>query len=80
MQISQEVTVPEITERQVWNALTKLKRTATGPDNIPFFSGSGRIICRTIYAGYNPSLELVAVNSHMAGLLEEGEHQPPTKD
>ena len=37
VQISQEVTVPEITERQVLNALTKLKRTATGPDNIPFW-------------------------------------------
>ena len=24
-------------QRQVWNALTKLKRTATGPDNIPFW-------------------------------------------
>ena len=30
-------------------------------------------------AGYNPSLEFIAVNSHLAGLLEEGEHQPPTK-
>lgn len=37
VQISQEATVPEITERQVSNALTKLKRTATGPDNIPFW-------------------------------------------
>ena len=37
VQISHEVTVPEITKRQVWNALTKLKRTATGPDNIPFW-------------------------------------------
>ena len=27
--------VSEITERQVWNTLTKLKRTATSPDNIP---------------------------------------------
>ena len=32
-----DVEVPEITERQVWNTLTKLKRTATGPDNIPFW-------------------------------------------
>ena len=27
----------------------------------------------------NASLEFVIVNSHLAGLLEEGEHQPPTK-
>ena len=36
------------------------------------------MLCRTINAGYNPSLKFVAVNSHLAGLLEEGEHQPPT--
>ena len=35
--IERDVEVPEITQRQVWNALTKLKRTATGPDNIPFW-------------------------------------------
>ena len=37
MQISLEVSEPKITERQVCNALTKLKRTATGPDDIPFW-------------------------------------------
>ena len=37
MLIEGDVEVPEITERQVWNTLTKLKRTATGPDNIPFW-------------------------------------------
>ena len=35
--IKGHVEVPEITQRQVWNVLTKLKRTATGPDNIPFW-------------------------------------------
>ena len=42
------------------------------------FSPYGR--CAAIDAGYNLSLEFFAVNSHLAGLLEEGEHQPPTKD
>ena len=37
VQISLEVSVPEITERQVWNAPTKLKRTATGPDDTSFW-------------------------------------------
>ena len=37
LQISQEVTVPEITKRQVWNALNKLKRRASGPHNISFW-------------------------------------------
>ena len=37
MLIEGDVEDPEITARQVWNTLTKLmKRTATGPDNIPF--------------------------------------------
>jgi len=31
------VKVPEITERQVWSTLTKLKRTATGADNVPYW-------------------------------------------
>ena len=35
--IERYVEVPEITQRQVWNALTKLKRRATGPDNILFW-------------------------------------------
>ena len=38
MLIKGHVEVPEITQRQVWNALTKLKRTATGPVNIPFWN------------------------------------------
>ena len=36
--IEGDVEVPEITQRQVWNALTKLKRTARGPVNIPFWN------------------------------------------
>ena len=35
--IEGDVEVPEITQRQVWNARTKLKRTATGPDIILFW-------------------------------------------
>ena len=32
-----DMEVPEITEIQVWNALRNLKKTATGPDQIPFW-------------------------------------------
>ena len=42
-------------------------------------SGSGRIV-PNYYDGFNSSLEFAAVNSQPAGLLEEGENQPPTKD
>ena len=37
LRIPQDVKAPQISERQVWNSLTKIKRTATGPDNIPFW-------------------------------------------
>ena len=29
--------IPVISERQVWNSLSALKRTATGPDQIPYW-------------------------------------------
>ena len=35
--ITPDVEIPQITERQVWNILAKLKRTATGPDEIPYW-------------------------------------------
>ena len=35
--IEGDVEVSEITQRQVWNTPTNFKRTATGPDNIPFW-------------------------------------------
>ena len=63
-------------ERQVWNAITKFKRTATGPDDIPFWVWKDYAELLTTVV----TLEFVAVNSQLAGLLEEGEHQPPTKD
>ena len=35
--ISSEVEIPVISKRQVWNLLSTLKRTATGPDQIPYW-------------------------------------------
>ena len=35
--ICDEVEIPVISERQVWNSLSALKRTATGPDQIPYW-------------------------------------------
>ena len=34
--VESRVQVPEFSERQVWNCLRHLKKTATGPDLIPF--------------------------------------------
>ena len=34
--IAPDVEIPQITEREVWNILANLKRTATGPDEIPY--------------------------------------------
>ena len=36
-QVESAVRVPEISERQVWNCLLHLNKTATGPDLIPFW-------------------------------------------
>ena len=35
--IAADVEIPQIFERQVWNIHAKLKRTATGPDDIPYW-------------------------------------------
>ena len=35
--ISSEGEIPLVSERQVWNLLSALKRTATGPDQIPYW-------------------------------------------
>ena len=35
--ISSGMEIPVISERQVWNLLSVLKRTATGPDQIPYW-------------------------------------------
>lgn len=35
--INSEIQIPEITERQVWISLKALKKTATGPDTIPYW-------------------------------------------
>ena len=37
VEIAQDIQAPELSIRQVWNSLKDLKRTATGPDNIPFW-------------------------------------------
>ena len=37
LEIGPEVEVPEISERYVWNTLSSLKKTATGPDQIPYW-------------------------------------------
>ena len=35
--ISSEVKIPVISEQQAWNLLSALKRTATGPDQTPYW-------------------------------------------
>ena len=37
LKIDPEVEVPEISERYVWNTLSSLRKTATGPDQIPYW-------------------------------------------
>ena len=37
MTIGQGVEIPKISENYVWNILSKIKKTATGPDMLPFW-------------------------------------------
>ena len=37
VEIGHEVEAPEINERYVWNTLSSLKKTATDPDQIPYW-------------------------------------------
>jgi hypothetical protein len=37
MEICEDVNAPEISEIQLWNNLTHLKKSATGPDLIPYW-------------------------------------------
>ena len=72
MDIPDSVKPPEISERCVWNTLVHEKKTATGPDNLPYW------ICKDCAELLTPAccysrLEFVAVYSYIAGLLEEGE-------
>ena len=69
MLIKGHVEVPEITQRQVCNALIKLKRTATGPDNIPFWIWKDQ--AELLTPVINQVWIFIVINSLMAGFLEE---------
>ncbi|CAB3980944.1 Hypothetical predicted protein [Paramuricea clavata] len=56
--IGDEVDIPSFTEQQVWNALKRIKRTATGPDYIPYWvwSDHAEILTEVITNVWNLSL------------------------
>ena len=58
LSIADDIEVPEITEIQVWNSLKNLKKTATGPDQIPFWiwKEHAEIFCPIIHNIRNRSL------------------------
>ena len=56
-----DVEIPQITEREVWNILANLKRTATGPDEIPNW-----------FWADHAHLEFVLGYPLLADILEEG--------
>ena len=57
-QVESGVQVPEISERQVWNCMQHLKKTATRPDLIPFWvrRDQAEICTPLIYKIWNLSL------------------------
>ncbi|CAB4022554.1 Hypothetical predicted protein [Paramuricea clavata] len=56
--IGDEVDIPSFTEQQVWNALKRIKRTATGPDYIPYWvwNDHAEILTEVITNVWNLSL------------------------
>ena len=52
------VNIPEVTEMQVWNSLRKIKKTATGPDGIPYWiwSDHAEIFTEVVTKVWNLSL------------------------
>ncbi|CAB4020252.1 Hypothetical predicted protein [Paramuricea clavata] len=56
--IGDEVDIPSFMEQQVWNALKRIKRTATGPDYIPYWvwSDHAEILTEVITNVWNLSL------------------------
>ena len=36
IELGEDHVIPEITERQAWNSLQQVSKTATGPDGIPY--------------------------------------------
>ena len=68
MTIGQGVEIPKISENYVWNILSKIKKTATGPDMLPFWVWRDHWDSNASNYAY---LESVIVYSLMAKLLEE---------
>ena len=56
--IAPDVEIPEITQRQDWNILAKLKKIATGPNEIPqwFWADHAKLLTRIITHIWNLSL------------------------
>ena len=75
--IEGDVEVPEITQRQLWNALTKLKRTTTGPDNILFWIWKDH--AELSHSSNHSSVEFIVINSLMAGSWKRANINPLPK-
>ena len=69
MLIEGDVEVPEITQRQVWNAVTTLKRNSYRPSKHTLLELERSH--RTSHSSYHSSVEFIVINSLMARFLEE---------
>ena len=70
------VEIPEISERQVWNSLRALKRTATGPDHIPYWLGK---TIQRYSRQLSPGSGIFNFNFYamLAIIVEEGKYNSP---
>ncbi|EDO40795.1 predicted protein [Nematostella vectensis] len=77
LEIAEDVEVPVISERLVWRTLENLKKTATGPFEIPhwIWRDFSEIFVQVIHKIWN-----LSIYTGMAPVMEESEHKPSTED
>ena len=74
--VGSEIEVPEIPEGVVWKSLSNIKRTATGPDGIPFWVWKEHAEILTPILSHIWNLSLRA---HLAFVTKKVEYQSDTQ-
>ena len=79
MEIDDVALAPQLTLTQAFDTLTKIKKTATGPDGIPFWvwKDFSAILSPVVMNIWNMSL-LSHVSAQGASVLERSKCQPPS--
>ena len=67
LEIGDDTEIPTITEQQVWNCLRSIKKTATGPDSIPYtvWKDHAELLTPVLTNVWNLSLETHTWPTHV---------------